>query len=244
MTPSPNTHVPKYPNRIDEPLTISDETDIYYYHRDALGSIISISDDTGTLVEKYIYDAYGKVVILNKDGGEIAKSTVGNRYMFTGREWDNETNLYYYRARYYDPDIGRFLSADPLGYYDSMNLYSYVNNNPLNWVDPLGLFAETGSGGVISPTGNGGIPNYNIKPKDIPDDFPKDCPSPIKKALEKEKTKTDTQNYKAKEKKTRKETIKEHWRKYRNPRDQYEKNDMRKQIRRMIRDFRKYFGRR
>jgi len=59
--------------------------------------------------------------------------------MFTDRRWDEETGIYYYRARYYDPTIGRFLSQDPLGMVDGPNLYAYVLNNPINFVDPLGL---------------------------------------------------------------------------------------------------------
>ena len=59
--------------------------------------------------------------------------------MFTGREYDAETGLYYYRARCYDPAIGRFLQTDPIGYKGGINLYSYCSNNPIIYVDPLGL---------------------------------------------------------------------------------------------------------
>jgi RHS repeat-associated protein len=62
-----------------------------------------------------------------------------NSFRYTGREWDQETGLYYYRARYYDPSIGRFISEDPAGYNAGMNVYRYVRNNPLLFVDPLGL---------------------------------------------------------------------------------------------------------
>ncbi|OQA03670.1 MAG: putative deoxyribonuclease RhsC [Planctomycetes bacterium ADurb.Bin401] len=65
-------------------------------------------------------------------------SSAANRLMFTGREYDEETGLYYYRARYYNPSIGRFLSPDPIGYYDSMNLYQYCGNNSINFIDPYG----------------------------------------------------------------------------------------------------------
>lgn len=61
----------------------------------------------------------------------------------TGREWDKETGLYYYRARYYDPMEGRFISKDPIGFDGGdVNLYGYVQNNPINWVDPSGLSQE------------------------------------------------------------------------------------------------------
>lgn len=66
-------------------------------------------------------------------------SWVNNPYYFTGRRLDYETLNYYYRARYYSWRIGRFISADPIGYYDSMNLYQYCGNNPVNFIDPLGL---------------------------------------------------------------------------------------------------------
>jgi RHS repeat-associated protein len=62
---------------------------------------------------------------------------------YTGREWDPEINLYYYRARYYDPRIGRFISADPEGLRDGVNLYSCVGNHPVGRIDPLGLAATT-----------------------------------------------------------------------------------------------------
>jgi RHS repeat-associated protein len=64
---------------------------------------------------------------------------IGNPYMFTGRRFDLETGLYYYRARYYNPQIGRFLQTDPIGYDDGMNWYNYCGNNPIGRIDPGGL---------------------------------------------------------------------------------------------------------
>ena len=72
----------------------------------------------------------------------VSNSTIGNAILFHGRRYDPETNLYYYRARYYDPITGRFLSTDPMGYQDSMNLYQAFNMNGWNYVDPMGTIAN------------------------------------------------------------------------------------------------------
>jgi RHS repeat-associated protein len=106
---------------------------VYYYHFDGLGSVAALSDIIGDTVERYSYSAFGEP---NRVSG------VGNPYMFTGRNYDWETGLYYYRARYYKPSIGRFMQVDPVDYKDSMNLYTYVLNNPINHIDPKGTFIE------------------------------------------------------------------------------------------------------
>ncbi len=74
---------------------------------------------------------------------KLTDSAYGNYYRFTARQWDPESSLYYYRARYYDPGLGRFLQADPVGYEGgSLNLYAYCGNSPLNYGDPTGLCRE------------------------------------------------------------------------------------------------------
>ena len=82
-----------------------------------------------------------------------ATSRLGNPYLFTGRELDSETLLYYYRARTYDPVQGRFKQLDPIGYADGWNLYSYVTSSPTNWTEPSGLQANIN--GVIPFTPSG-----------------------------------------------------------------------------------------
>ncbi len=118
---------------IDEPLAMEKDGQLYCYHADDLGSIIALTDSTGSVVQSYRYDAFGN--ILND------MPAVVQPYTYTAREYDPETGLYFYRARYYDPKAGRFLQRDPIGFVGGdVNLYAYVKNNPMNWIDPWGLY--------------------------------------------------------------------------------------------------------
>ena len=120
---------------IDRPLAMVRGGKIYYFHADGIGNIIALTDGSGNLIANYSYDAFGATL----SGGAAAK----NPFAFTAREWEPALGLYYFRARYYDPQTGRFLSRDPLvGDVINpieFNRYLYVNNNPTRFWDPMGL---------------------------------------------------------------------------------------------------------
>jgi len=117
----------------------------YYMHTDGNQNVVAVSDQTGSIVERYSYSAYGEVTITDADGNPRAKTAVANSHLYTSRRWMPEAGIYYYRARYYSPTLKRFLTRDPAGTVDTLNLYLYVYANPVNFVDPLGLDVEVSS---------------------------------------------------------------------------------------------------
>lgn len=115
---------------VDEPLRMAGSTGTRYYHANHLGSVMALSASAG-VVSQYSYEPYGKTRVT----GEAT-----NPLRYTAREQDAE-DLYYYRARYYDPMRGRFVQSDPIGLAGGVNLYSYVSANPITWKDPRGTTA-------------------------------------------------------------------------------------------------------
>jgi RHS repeat-associated protein len=117
---------------IDEPLAMLRSSTTSYYHADGLGSVTSLSNGSGSPAQTYGYDSFGKQI--NSSG------SLTNPFQYTAREFDSETNLYYYRARYYDPVGGRFISEDPLRLNGGdVNFYVYVRNDSNSLIDPFGL---------------------------------------------------------------------------------------------------------
>jgi RHS repeat-associated protein len=115
---------------IDDKLKVDNK----YFLKDHLGSTIGLTNTSGNLVESQKYEAFGK-----------ATGSLSTRYGYTGREYDADTKLNYYRARWYDAEQGRFLSSDPIGFKAGENFYSYVKNNPVKFSDPMGLKEECDS---------------------------------------------------------------------------------------------------
>jgi RHS repeat-associated protein len=115
---------------IDEPVATDNGTSLSYFHADSLGSVVKTTSAAGSVTFTRQYDAYGTL--------QAGTATPG--HAFTAREWDPESNLYYYRARYFDPRIGRFLSEDSAGQVNGPNLYAYVEDDPINNIDPSGHY--------------------------------------------------------------------------------------------------------
>jgi len=122
----------------DEPISMETSQGKYYYLFDGLGSVTGLTDIGGSLVASYSYDVFGNII--SETGDETLNML--NPYRFTSRVYDKESGLYYYRARYYDSNTGRFMQKDPLKteLKEGKNLYAYCGNNPVNFVDPLGLY--------------------------------------------------------------------------------------------------------
>ncbi|MEW6584309.1 MAG: RHS repeat-associated core domain-containing protein [Nitrospirota bacterium] len=119
-----------YGATIDEIVLVIANGTKYLPQQDGLGSVVGVTNDSGTIVMTVAYDVYGNI----RSG---ALGPVPQR--FAGMRWDEDAGLYYVRARWYDSLTGRFLSCDPVSLMDGRSIYDYAENNPLNFIDPLGL---------------------------------------------------------------------------------------------------------
>jgi RHS repeat-associated protein len=119
-------------SEVDDQLSELRSSTVSYYEQDEIGSVSSVTNSANAIVGTYAYDAFGNLT--------ASTGTLTNPFRFTGREFDAETGIYFYRARYYDPAVGRFLGEDPLGFPGSgSNFYAYVKNDPATLSDPFGL---------------------------------------------------------------------------------------------------------
>jgi len=155
---------------IDEPISMTSSETTYCYTMDGLGSVVDLTDDNETMAEQYSYDSFGNLE---------TPPTTENPYIYTSREYDSESGFYFYRARYYGPSTGRFITEDPIlkprfdfiadrliyGWQFPTLLnsptdllpYIYVKNNAINFSDPMGLL---GGCGLEGRGGEGGWRDY------------------------------------------------------------------------------------
>jgi type VI secretion system Hcp family effector len=158
-------------NGLDEVLNMDRGGQSFYYHTNALGTIVALTDSTGNAVEAYQYDAYGyQTIILPGPNGVIdyggddiylpgGKSSYDNPFLFTAQRYDPSSGLMYYKNRYYSSALGRFMSRDPIGIWgDPVELgngYAYVGDNPTNLTDSTGngTYNTTKSNIKVDPGG-------------------------------------------------------------------------------------------
>jgi len=135
----------------DDPLIYQSGAGSKYYHADGLGSTTLLTDAAGGLQAYRRYDPWGRTIA---SGGTMPT------YGYTGREPDLSTGYMYYRSRYYDPTIGRFLGRDPMGLDAGINVYAYVGDNPTNNTDPSGMYAQSITN-TLSGFGSGASSYYD-----------------------------------------------------------------------------------
>ena len=130
----------------------------YWYDKNLQGDIVGVHNSAGTLVAQYVYDAWGNHrQITDGSCNDVSADTSHianiNPFRYRGYYYDVETGWYYLNARYYDPNVGRFLSPDVIlganGGLQGYNLFAYCNNNPVMFVDPSGNFATAVQNAII-----------------------------------------------------------------------------------------------
>jgi RHS repeat-associated protein len=143
---------------VDQVLAQESAGNVVWLLTDHLGTVRDLVNNSGAVVNHFVYDSFGQVI-------SESNPAIDTRYLFTGREFDQEIGLYYYRARYYDQTTGRFLSEDPIGFDGGdENLYRYVSNNVLIFVDLDGLMRSSGERGQTGSSSGTDSPFKKMKP--------------------------------------------------------------------------------
>lgn len=120
----------------------------YWAHADHLGSVEALTDASGNVVERYRYTSFGQITVMDAAFG-VRSTSPKIPFTYTAREWEPEVGMYFYRARFMDPVLGRFMSQDPLGFgAGDLNYLSYTQNSPVLFTDQLGLYS-----GIFSQNG-------------------------------------------------------------------------------------------
>jgi RHS repeat-associated protein len=133
-----------YAKGLDEPVVeVTSAGTKSYFHRDRQGSIIAKTDNTGAVTQRNEYGPFGESSALS-----------GISFGYTGQRYDSESGLYFYKTRYYSPVIGRFLQPDTISYGDGLNMYAYVNNQPMDTVDLLGTGGDEPTDDPTTYTGS------------------------------------------------------------------------------------------
>jgi RHS repeat-associated protein len=114
-------------------LARTDSSGTAYYHSDAGGNVTTMTDSSGNVVARYLYDPFGNLLAKSGPLADV------NTYRFSSKEVHPNSGLYYYGYRFYEPNLQRWVNPDPIGIRGGMNLYGFVGNNPMNGVDALGL---------------------------------------------------------------------------------------------------------
>ncbi len=110
-----------------------------FYHQDQINSVYAVTNAAGSVLERYLYDPFGLPDVRDASWGARTLTAIGNPWLFTGQEWRSDLGLSNYKARWYQPTLGRFMQNDPVRFdAGDLNLYRYCGNDPLNRIDPSG----------------------------------------------------------------------------------------------------------
>lgn len=143
-------------------LARTDANGSAYYHADGNGNITAMVNGSGSLVAKYLYDSFGNLIAKSGSLADV------NTYRFSSNELDLRSGLYCYGFRFYDPNLQRWLNRDPIDERGGLNLYSYVGNDPVNEIDPLGLEVNLYTHSVVWPARHANLRLYPDNPNNFP----------------------------------------------------------------------------